>query len=264
MIELHTKAEIEAMKPAGEFVAATLTALKERARIGVSLLELDEFAHELIRTRGAESCYLDYAPSFGSGPFGYVLCTSVNDAVLHGKPTSYRLEDADLLSLDFAASVDGWVADSAISFTVGTPRHKDLELIRLTEQALDAAIAVAHVGNRIGDISHAIGTVAHAAGIPVNREFGGHGVGRTMHGDPHVANDGRSGRGYPLRPGLVIAIEPWFMRGTDRLRIDPDGWTLRSATGSRTAHSEHTIAITEDEPIVFTDRGQGAPATQPR
>jgi methionyl aminopeptidase len=256
MIELHTKAEIEAMKPAGEFVANTLTALKEASRVGVSLLELDAIAHDMIRKRGAESCYLDYAPSFGSGPFGYVLCTSVNDAVLHGKPTPYRLGDGDLLSLDFAVSVDGWVADSAISFAVGTARQEDLELIRLTEEALDAAIAVARVGNKIGDISHAIGAVAHAAGVPVNLEFGGHGVGRTMHGDPHVANDGRPGRGYPLRPGLVIALEPWFMRGTDKLRTDADGWTLRSSDGSRTAHSEHTIAITEREPIVLTGRAR--------
>ena len=254
MIELHSAAEIEAMKPAGEFVASTLTALKAAAHVGVSLLELDALAHELIRKRGAESCYLDYAPSFGSGPFGYVLCTSVNDAVLHGKPTSYRLADGDLLSLDFAASVDGWVADSAVSVIVGAGTDDDRALIRLTEDALDAAIATARPGNKIGDISHAIGSVAHAAGVPVNLEFGGHGVGRTMHGDPHVANDGRPGRGYPLKPGLVIALEPWFMRGTDKLRVDPDGWTLRSANGERTAHSEHTIAITDGDPIVLTKR----------
>lgn len=245
------------MRAAGEFVASTLAVLQERAAVGVDLLDLDAFAHELIRERGAESCYVDYAPSFGRGPFGYVLCTSVNDAVLHGKPHRYRLRDGDLLSLDFASRVDGWVADSAISFVVGTPRPDDLELIGLTERALDAAIAVARDGNRIGDISHAIGSVAEDAGLTVNLDFGGHGVGRTMHGDPHVPNAGRPGRGYRLRPGLVIAIEPWFMRGTDKLRTDPDGWTLRSADGSRTAHSEHTIAITETEPVVLTQRRPG-------
>lgn len=254
MIELRTAAEIEQMQAAGEFVAQTLTALKARAAVGVSLLELDALAHDLIRQRGAESCYLDYAPSFGSGPFGYVLCTSVNDAVLHGKPGPYRLQDGDLLSLDFAASVDGWVADSALSIVVGSAREEDLELIELTERALAAGIAASVAGNKVGDISHAIGSVAHDAGISVNLEFGGHGVGRTMHGDPHIPNDGRAGRGFPLKPGLVIAIEPWFMRGTDRLRVDPDGWTLRSANGSRTAHSEHTVAITEDGPITLTRR----------
>jgi methionyl aminopeptidase len=256
MIELRTAAEVGQMRAAGEFVAATLAQLEERAAVGVDLLDLDSFAHELIRERGAESCYLDYAPSFGRGPFGYVLCTSVNDAVLHGKPHGYRLRDGDLLSLDFAASVDGWVADAAISLVVGAAHADDLELIRLTERALDAAISVARTGNRIGDLSHAIGAVARQAGLAVNLEFGGHGVGRTMHGDPHVPNDGRPGRGYPLKPGLVIAVEPWFMRGTDKLRVDPDGWTLRSADGSRTAHSEHTIAITESEPIVLTRRPQ--------
>jgi methionyl aminopeptidase len=254
MIELRTAGEIDEMKAAGEFVATTLEALKGVAAPGVSLLELDAFAHELIRKRGAESCYLDYAPSFGSGPFGYVLCTSVNDAVLHGKPNSYRLHDGDLLTLDFAASVDGWVADSALSIVVGPAAAEDLELIALTEQALAAGIAAAVVGNKIGDISHAIGSVARDAGLRVNLEFGGHGVGRTMHGDPHIPNDGRPGRGYPLRSGLVVAIEPWFMRGTDRLKVDADGWTLRSADGSRTAHSEHTIAITDEGPITLTQR----------
>lgn len=252
MIELRTAGEIDEMKAAGEFVASTLEALKAHAAVGVSLLELDAFAHDLIRRRGAESCYLDYAPSFGSGPFGYVLCTSVNDAVLHGKPSPYRLDDGDLLSLDFAASVNGWVADSAISIVVGTARPEDLELIALTEHALNAGIAAAVVGNKIGDISHAIGSVAHDAGISVNLDFGGHGVGRTMHGDPHIPNSGRAGRGFALKPGLVIAIEPWFMRGTDRLRVDRDGWTLRSADGSRTAHSEHTIAVTNNGPITLT------------
>ena len=254
MIELRTAAEIEQMRAAGRFVADTLTALKAKAAVGVNLLELDAYAHDLIRERGAESCYIDYAPSFGRGPFGYVLCTSVNDAVLHGLPHSYKLRDGDLLSLDFAANVDGWVADSALSLVVGTPRQADLDLIAVTERALDAAIATAHPGKTIGDISHAIGSVAREAGLGVNTEFGGHGVGRVMHGEPHVPNDGRAKRGFPLRPGLVIAIEPWFMHGTDELRMDPDGWTLRSADGSRTAHSEHTVAITADGPLVLTAR----------
>jgi methionyl aminopeptidase len=256
MIELRTPGEIDEMRAAGEFVASTLEALKARAAVGVSLLELDAFAHDLIRRRGAESCYLDYAPSFGSGPFGYVLCTSVNDAVLHGKPNPYRLQDGDLLSLDFAASVNGWVADSAVSVVVGAARPQDLELIALTERALDAGIAAAVVGNKTGDISHAIGNAALEAGISVNLEYGGHSVGRTMHGDLHIPNAGRAGRGFPLRPGLVVAIEPWFMRGTDKLQTDPDGWTLRSADGSRTAHSEHTIAITLDGPITLTRSGR--------
>ncbi len=254
MIELHSPAEIDQMRPAGRFVAEVLTALVEKADVGVNLLELDALAHRMIRERGAESCYIDYHPSFGAMPFGKVLCTSVNDAVLHGLPHDYVLRDGDLLSVDFAASVDGWVADSAVSVVVGTPDPADLALIDTTQRALAAAIEVARPGKRLGDIGAAIGDVARGEGLRINLQFGGHGVGRTMHGDPHVANDGRAGRGFKLRPGLVIAIEPWFLQTTDELRTDPDGWTLRSADGSRGAHSEHTIAITEDEPVVLTTR----------
>ncbi len=255
MIELKTPDQIEQMRPAGAFVAQVLTALKAKAAVGVNLLELDALAHEMIRAAGAESCYIDYHPSFGASPFGYVLCTSVNDAVLHGLPHDYTLADGDLLSVDFAASVNGWVADSALSVVVGTPDPADLRLIESTEVALARAIEVAQVGNKLGDISHVIGQTAAEYGYPVNLQFGGHGVGRTMHGDPHVPNDGRAHRGIPLKPGLVIAIEPWFLATTDEIFTDPDGWTLRSQDASRGAHSEHTIAITPDGPVVLTARG---------
>ena len=253
MIELFNASEIEKLHTAGRFVAEVLDALRDAADVGVNLLELDALAARMIAERGAVSCYVDYHPSFGAMPFGKVLCTSVNDAVLHGLPHDYRLADGDLLSVDFACSIDGWVADSATSLVVGTPREEDLALI--AERAHDAAIDQARVGNRLGDISHAIGAVAKAAGLGVNLQFGGHGVGRTMHGDPHVSNDGRPGRGLPLKPGLVIAIEPWFMLGTDEIYTDADGWTLRSADGSRGAHSEHTVAVTDDGPLVLTARG---------
>lgn len=254
MIELRTPEEIERLRVAGEFVGRVLEATRDAAAVGVNLLELDELAHDMIRAEGTESCYIDYHPSFGGSPFGRVICTSVNDAVLHGLPHDYTLRDGDLLSLDFAASVGGWVSDSALSIVVGTPRTEDLELIALTERALEAGIAQAVVGNRVGDISAAIGRVAHEAGLGVNTDFGGHGVGRVMHGDPHVPNDGRARRGLPLRAGLVFAIEPWFMLGTDEIYTDPDGWTLRSADGSRGAHTEHTIAVTEDGPLVLSAR----------
>ena len=254
MIEYRTPAEIEQMRPAGRFVGEVLTALARRADVGVNLLELDALAHEMITERGAESCYIDYHPSFGASPFGKVLCTSVNDAVLHGLPHDYPLADGDLVSLDFAAAVDGWVSDSAISVVVGQERPTDRQLITVSEEALEAGIAAAQPGARLGDISFAISRVASRAGYKINTDFGGHGVGRTMHGDPHVPNDGRRGRGLVLKPGLVIAIEPWFCAGTDKIYTDPDGWTLRSRDGSRGAHSEHTIAITENGPLVLTAR----------
>ncbi|MDQ1102952.1 methionyl aminopeptidase [Nocardioides zeae] len=255
MIELLSPRQIDEMRPAGEFVASVLTRLAETADVGMNLLDLDALAHEMIKERGAESCYIDYAPSFGRGPFGKVLCTSVNDAVLHGLPHDYTLADGDLVSFDFAVSVDGWVCDSAVSVVVGTPREEDLRLIRTTEEALAAAIEVARSGNRLGDIGEAIGTIARANGYSVNTQFGGHGVGRTMHGEPHVPNDGRAGRGFKLKPGLVIAIEPWLLATTDEIRMADDGWTILSADGSRGAHSEHTIAITHGDPIVLTARG---------
>ena len=254
MIEYRTPAEIEQMRPAGRFVAEVLQALRGAVDVGVNLLELDELAHRMITERGAESCYIDYHPSFGASPFGKVLCTSVNDAVLHGLPHDYVLQDGDVVSLDFAAAVDGWVSDSATTVIAGTPREADQRLIRATEEALAAGIEAAQAGNKIGDISFAIARVGGKAGYKINTDFGGHGVGRTMHGDPHVPNDGRRGRGLPLRPGLVIAIEPWFLESTDKIYTDPDGWTLRSRDGSRGAHSEHTIAVTEDGPVVLTAR----------
>ncbi|MBF6514028.1 type I methionyl aminopeptidase [Nocardia cyriacigeorgica] len=252
MVELKSPEEIERMAVTGRFVAETLAELGERAAVGVNLLELEAVVRERIRQRGAQSCYWDYAPSFGRGPFRNTVCLSVNDAVLHGLPFDYALRDGDVLTMDLAVSIDGWVADAATTVVVGTAAEEDLRLVRATEEALEAAIEVAQPGNRIGDISAAISAVAAAYGYPVNTEFGGHGLGRTMHEDPHVSNVGRAGRGFPLRPGLTIAIEPWFARTTDRIVTDPDGWTIRSADGSRTAHSEHTIAVTEDGPRILT------------
>lgn len=252
MVELKSPAEIARMRVAGEFVADVLAELRTRARVGVNLLDLEAYVRERIRERGAVSCYWDYTPSFGRGPFRNTVCLSVNDAVLHGLPFDYALRDGDVLSIDLAVGVDGWVADSAITVIVGTAAAEDRKLVRATEEALAAAIAVALPGNRIGDLSAAIEEVARSYGFPVNTEFGGHGLGRTMHEDPQVPNAGRAGRGYRLRPGLTLAIEPWFARTTDRIYTDADGWTIRSADGSRTAHSEHTVAITADGPQVLT------------
>ncbi|WP_280198534.1 type I methionyl aminopeptidase [Nocardia cyriacigeorgica] len=252
MVELKSPEEIERMAVTGRFVAETLAELRERAAVGVNLLELEAVVRERIRQRGAQSCYWDYAPSFGRGPFRNTVCLSVNDAVLHGLPFDYALRDGDVLTMDLAVSIDGWVADAATTVVVGTAAEEDLRLVRATEEALEAAIEVAQPGNRMGDVSAAISAVAAAYGYPVNNEFGGHGLGRTMHEDPHVSNVGRAGRGFPLRPGLTIAIEPWFARTTDCIVTDPDGWTIRSADGSRTAHSEHTIAVTENGPRVLT------------
>lgn len=253
MIEILNPTKVALGKETGALVAEILQTMKSRATVGTSLLEIDRWTKEMILAAGAESCYVDYAPSFGRGPFGHYICTSVNDGVLHGLPHDYHLADGDLLSLDLAVSLRGIAADSAISFIVGESRPAEsVALIRATERALTAGIAAAGPGARIGDISHAIGTVLTEAGYPINVEFGGHGIGSTMHQDPHVANTGRPGRGFTLRPGLLLALEPWVMVDTDVLVTDADGWTLRSATGCRTAHSEHTIAITDDGAEILT------------
>ena len=253
MIEILGPVELARARRTGALVADILQTLRRRATVGTNLLEIDRWAAELIAAAGAQSCYVDYAPSFGRGPFGHHICTAVNDAVLHGRPHDATLADGDLLTLDLAVSLDGVAADSAVSFLVGTARPPEsVAMIETTERALRAGIAAARPGARTGDLSHAIGTVLREAGYPVNTDFGGHGIGSTMHQDPHVANTGRPGRGYRLRPGLLLALEPWVMADTDELVTDADGWTLRSATGSRTAHSEHTIAITEDGAEILT------------
>lgn len=252
-IELLDSAQLGRAPASGAFIGGVLRQMREQTTVGTNLLEIDDRVAKLIADAGAVSCYVDYAPSFGRGPFRHTICTSVNDAVLHGLPHDYALRDGDLLTLDFAASLDGIVTDAAVSFIVGDPvDSEDVRMIEVTRQALAAGIAVAVPGASVGDISHAVGTVLGAAGYPINTQFGGHGVGTTMHQGPHIPNNGWPGRGYRLRPGLLLAIEPWVMADTAALVTDPDGWTLRSATGARTAHSEHTIAISEDGPVILT------------
>ena len=260
MIEILNPTELPRARQAGALVADILQTLRSRCEVGTNLLDIDLWAQSMITEAGAQSCYVDYEPSFGRGPFGHYICTSVNDAVLHGLPYDYTLANGDLLTLDLAVSDGGVVADSAISFIVGDSNPPEsVAMISATERALSAGIAAAGPGARIGDISHAIGSVLSEAGYPVSTEFGGHGVGSTMHQDPHVPNAGRPGRGYRLRPGLLLALEPWVMADTAELVTDPDGWTLRSATGCRTAHSEHTIAITNDGSEVLTLPKQARP-----
>ncbi len=256
MVELKTPGEIEAMRAAGRVVAKALAAVRAAAAPGVRLDELDLVARDELRAAGASSPFLGYRPGFASTAYPGVVCLSVNDAVLHGIPTSYRLHAGDLLSVDCGATLDGWTGDAAISFCVGTTSRGDARLLEHTERALAAGISAARPGARIGDISAAIGAVARAGSYGLHTDFGGHGIGRTMHESPHIPNDGTAGRGMRLRAGLTIAIEPWFLAGgIDAYRIDTDGWTLRSTDGSRGAHVEHTIAITHDGPQVLTTTG---------
>jgi methionyl aminopeptidase len=253
MVELKSEAELAVMREAGRVVANALAAVRAESRPGVSLLELDAVAAAVIRDAGASSSFLNYHPRFAPTPFPGVICASVNDVIVHGIPDGYRLRDGDLVSIDCGACLDGFHGDSAISFTVGPPIDADATLIKDAEAALGAAIDATRAGGHLGDVSAAVGRIGRAAGYGIPQGFGGHGVGRRMHEEPSVPNEGRPGRGFPLRPGLVIAIEPMFIAGGhDHFTTDPDGWALRTADGSRAAHVEHTVAVTESGPVVLT------------
>jgi methionyl aminopeptidase len=253
VVELKTAGELDAMRAAGQVVGQALEATHRAAGVGVSLLELDEVAREVLAKAGASSPFLGYQPHFATSPFPGVICVSVNDAIVHGIPTDYRLRTGDLVSVDCGATLDGWTGDAAVSFVVGPATAADQRLLDATRRALAAGIAAAVVGNRIGDIGHAIGAVADEARCGMPRDFGGHGIGRRMHEDPHLPNRGVPGRGLPLRPGLALAIEPMLIAsGQDTYRTDPDGWTLRTVDGSRAAHFEHSVAVTADGPRILT------------
>lgn len=253
MVELKTDAAIDAMREAGRVVAHALAAARTAATVGIRLSDLDDAAATVIREAGARPVFQHYKPSWAPTPFPAVTCLSVNDTIVHGIPDRYRLRDGDLLSIDCGAELDGWTGDAATSFTVGTPHPADQQLITTAEQALTAAITAAQPGARIGDISAAISHISRTAGYGIPHGFGGHGIGRHMHEDPAVPNDGRPRRGFPLRPGLVLALEPMLIAGgTDHHQTAPNGWALHTSDGSRAAHVEHTIAITTHGPRILT------------
>ncbi|MDT5000418.1 MAG: methionyl aminopeptidase [Mycobacterium sp.] len=253
MVQLKTESEIEAMAAAGAVVAEALRAVIGHAQPGRTTADLDKVAADVLARHGATSPFLNYHPDWAPSPFPAVLCTSVNDAIVHGVPNAEVLADGDLVSVDFGATLRGWCGDAARSFIVGTPRTQDAALIAATDAALAAGIAAVRSGNTLGDIGYAIEKVARGAGYGMLADHGGHGIGRTMHEDPHVPNEGRRGNGKKLRHGLVIANEPMLIAdGTHGNRHDSDGWTLRTATGARAAHSEHTVAITRDGARILT------------
>ncbi|MBM9618329.1 type I methionyl aminopeptidase [Streptomyces zhihengii] len=253
MVEIKTDASMDAMREAGRVVAQALAAARETAAVGVSLRDLDAAAREVLDKAGAGSPFLGYHPDWAPVPFPAVVCASVNDEIVHGIPGDRRLRDGDVVSVDCGALLDGWAGDAAVTFTVGRARPADTRLIRTAEEALAAGIGAAVVGNRIGDIAHAVGSVCRAAGYGIPDGFGGHGIGRQMHEDPGVPNEGRPGRGMRLRHGMVLAIEPMVIAGGgDDFHTARDGWTLRTNDGSRAAHAEHTVAVTADGPRILT------------
>jgi len=255
VILLKTRHELGLMATAGKLLASVVDRLEEACVAGVTTGDLDRIADELIRKGGARPGFLGY------NGFPKSICVSVNDEVVHGIPGKRRIEDGDVVSLDLGLVLEGFWADTGITVPVGRVSDEAKRLLEVTRESLYIGIAAAQPGGRLGDISAAIGEVAHSYGYRVNGEFGGHGIGRTMHEAPHVSNDGCAGSGIKLASGLTIAIEPWFCRSTDQIRYDRDGWTIRSADGSRTAHSEHTVAITDAGPQVLTRRPAPTPTS---
>lgn len=253
MVSLKSPAEIASMREAGRVVADTLRVVAEAVRPGVTLRELDALAARHIRAAGAEPSFLGYRPYAGLPPFPGVLCLSVNEVVVHGIPDDRVLRDGDLLSVDCGAIVDGYHGDAAVTLGVGRVDASARRLSDATREALEAATARMLPGNTIGDVAHAVQRVAEAYGYGILRDHGGHGIGTSMHEDPHVPNSGRPGRGYRLREGVVLALEPMFVEsGRTDYRILPDRWTLATADGTRAAHFENTVAVTADGPRVLT------------
>jgi methionyl aminopeptidase len=238
--------EIEKMAAAGAILAATLDMIEGKIRPGVSTEELDRAAERFIRSRGATPTFKGYRGFPGS------ICASPNGMVVHGIPGRYRLRGGDILSVDVGVTLDGWVADVARTFAVGSVDPLTENLLSATERALFAGVEQCIAGKRIGDVSHAIQRAAEDAGLSVVRSLVGHGVGKDMHEDPQVPNYGRPGRGPELREGMVLAIEPMTTAGRPGVRVAGDGWAIFSQDGSPAAHFEFTVAVTAEGPQVLT------------
>jgi len=246
MIVRKSRTEIEAMRRAGRVVAETLARLGELARPGATTGDLDEAAEEYIRSEGG-------VPTFkGYRGFPAAICTSPNSMVVHGIPGTYRLEDGDLLSVDVGVTLDGFVADSAFTFAVGEIDSDAERLLEVCQAALAAGIEQARAGNHVQDISAAVQRTTEAAGFSVVRSLVGHGIGRSMHEEPQVPNFGEPGQGPLLQPGMTLAIEPMINAGGPDVWMADDRWSISTDDGSLSAHFEHTVAVTDNGPLVLT------------
>ena len=248
MIVLKSPSEIDKMSRAGQIVSDALEELKDRVKPGVTTLELDAFAENFILKRNA-------IPGFkGYRNFPASLCTSVNEEVVHGIPSERVLEEGDIIGLDLGAIVDGYYGDAAITVSVGRIDHKIERLLKITEESLYKGIDQVREGNRLTDISNAIQRHVEPLGYSIVREFVGHGIGRELHEDPQVPNFGSPGQGPRLKVGMALAIEPMVNMGTGGVRILSDNWTAVTRDGSLSAHFEHSVAVTENGPLILTGK----------
>jgi methionyl aminopeptidase len=260
MIIRKSPREIEKMAATGALVAETIAHVGRLIRPGVTTDELDAAAGEFIREHGG------IPTSEGYKGYPKAICISPNDVVVHGIPDASEIADGDLVTLDVGITLDGYIADSAYTFGVGEIVVESQRLLEVAQDAPAAGIAEAVVGNRVGDVSHAIQEVVEVGGFSVVRSLVGHGVGRYYHEDPHIPNFGEPGRGPRLSDGMTIAIEPMITAGSSEVSMMDDGWTVRTVDGSMSAHFEHTVAVTDDGPRILTPRVgvPGAPAPAPR
>ncbi|MEK6256706.1 MAG: type I methionyl aminopeptidase [Chloroflexota bacterium] len=248
-VVLKSKQEIDVMREAGKINAMALDAVRKEIRPGITTAELDSIAEEIIRENDAVPAFLGYP---GPTPYPGTINASVNEELVHGLPSDRALRDGDIISIDCGTIFEGFVADSAFTMAVGEVPAATRQLLDVTEKALWIGIDYMRPGNRIGDVSAAIQEYVEEFGYNVPREYSGHGVGRKMHEGPQVPNYGLAGRGLALRSGITIALEPMVLAGSARTKVLSDGWTVSSADNSLTAHFEHSVAVTDDEPLILT------------
>lgn len=257
MIIGKSKKEIEKMRAAGQLVGAVLQELRDMVVPGITTLEVDRAAEKMIRDAGA-------LPTFkGYHGFPFSICASVNEQIVHGFPSRYQLKDGDLFSIDCGVTLEGYVGDTATTVPVGNVKEEWLQLVKVTEQCLERAIEQCRPGKHLGDIGWAVQELAESHGYSVVRDYVGHGIGRSMHEDPQIPNYGKPGQGPKIKAGYVFAVEPMVNLGSHYTKVLADGWTVVTLDGLPSAHSEHTIAITEDGPEVLTRKapvGQAKPA----
>lgn len=249
MVIIKTEDEIQKMIVAGKLLSEVHHELRKRVKPGVKTIELDRFVENYLKERGA------YPEQKGYEGYPYSICASVNDEICHGFPGEYELKNGDIVTIDMVVNVDGWLADSAWSYAVGEISDEAQRLLDVTRESMYKGIEQAKIGNRLGDVAHAVQEYAESNGYSVVREFVGHGIGRDMHEDPQVLHYGKAGRGLRIQEGMVFTIEPMINIGGPELTIDDDGWTARTKDGSLSAQYEHQIAITKDGPIIITDQG---------
>jgi methionyl aminopeptidase len=260
MIVRKSAAELEQMARAGTIVADALALLGDCIRPGVTTGELDRLADEFIRSKGGVPTFKGYR---GPYPYPASICTSPNEVVVHGIPDDYALAEGDILSVDVGVTLDGFVADSAYTFGVGEIDAEAERLLEVCKAALQAGIEQARAGGKLTDISNAVQQVTEGAGFSVVRSLVGHGVGRDMHEDPQIPNYGEPGRGPTLAPGMTLAIEPMITSGGHEVVVRPDEWTIATADGSLSAHFEHTVAVTDDRPLILTGAAEREGALLP-